>query len=398
MAGTVVVRVVADAEGAGKAFDKLAATAAKTAGALGDVGGGLQAFAQHQKDAAGAADAQKQAQLNVTKAQQAYNDALKEYGANSTEAQQAQLDLNAAQRDAQPPSGFEEFGNTLAGLQPTIMLVAGAFDLMTIATELATTANIAFAASLLANPITWIVIGVIALVAAIILLWKNWDKVSKFLIASWDAIKKAAVAVFNFLKGYFTIVFNFLKNLFTTAIQRLVSAWDFLKTIPSKLFNIFITVFNFLNSIPRRLYNIGKDIINGLIDGLQSGFNWIKNKLGSLGRLIPDWLKDVLGIASPSKVMKTIGQQTMQGYIDGITSSTRGIEGAMNRVSGITPNPDFGAAGAGGRGGFGGTYVAPGAIVINVPPTADKAAIGREVLTVIQAWERQSGVTRLVYS
>lgn len=34
-----------------------------------------------------------------------------------------------------------------------------------------------FTTALLANPITWIVVGVIALGAAILLLWKNWDKV-----------------------------------------------------------------------------------------------------------------------------------------------------------------------------------------------------------------------------
>ncbi|MBE9592416.1 MAG: hypothetical protein IMF19_02940 [Proteobacteria bacterium] len=36
----------------------------------------------------------------------------------------------------------------------------------------------AFTASLLANPITWWVIGITAAIAAIVLLWKNWEKIS----------------------------------------------------------------------------------------------------------------------------------------------------------------------------------------------------------------------------
>jgi hypothetical protein len=46
----------------------------------------------------------------------------------------------------------------------------------------------AFAAALLANPITWIVIGVVALIAGLVLLVKNWD-----------AVKVAAVGAMNWM-------------------------------------------------------------------------------------------------------------------------------------------------------------------------------------------------------
>ena len=39
----------------------------------------------------------------------------------------------------------------------------------------------AFTAALLANPITWIVIGIVALIAALIALYKNWDTVVAFI-------------------------------------------------------------------------------------------------------------------------------------------------------------------------------------------------------------------------
>lgn len=52
----------------------------------------------------------------------------------------------------------------------------------------ASAATWSFTAALLANPITWIVIGIIALIAALYLLWKNWDMVSAFLGKTWKGV------------------------------------------------------------------------------------------------------------------------------------------------------------------------------------------------------------------
>jgi TP901 family phage tail tape measure protein len=42
------------------------------------------------------------------------------------------------------------------------------------------------AASLFANPITWVVAGIVALIAAGYLLWRNWDQVGEFFRGLWD--------------------------------------------------------------------------------------------------------------------------------------------------------------------------------------------------------------------
>ena len=46
----------------------------------------------------------------------------------------------------------------------------------------------AFTAALLANPITWWVIGITAVIAAIVLLWKNWEKISEWISRKIDWI------------------------------------------------------------------------------------------------------------------------------------------------------------------------------------------------------------------
>ena len=45
-----------------------------------------------------------------------------------------------------------------------------------------------FTAALLANPVTWIVIGIVALIAVIILLRQNWEQVSAFLTSVWNNV------------------------------------------------------------------------------------------------------------------------------------------------------------------------------------------------------------------
>ena len=54
----------------------------------------------------------------------------------------------------------------------------------------ATTKVWAFTASILANPITWWIIGITAVIAAIVLLWRNWEKVTEFISRSIDWISE----------------------------------------------------------------------------------------------------------------------------------------------------------------------------------------------------------------
>ena len=58
-----------------------------------------------------------------------------------------------------------------------------------------------FTAALLANPITWVVVGIIALIAAIILLWKNWDSVTAFISNVWNSMCSGVMAGIDWIKS-----------------------------------------------------------------------------------------------------------------------------------------------------------------------------------------------------
>jgi len=91
---------------------------------------------------------------------------------------------------------------TLAGIAATIASRVAQIA-SAVATGIATAATWAFNAALWANPITWIIAAIVGLIAVVILLWKNWDKVSGWLTGAWQAIKAAATTVFNWLGNFF---------------------------------------------------------------------------------------------------------------------------------------------------------------------------------------------------
>ena len=58
--------------------------------------------------------------------------------------------------------------------------------------------------TLVLNPIGLVIAAVVALIAVVILVVKNWDKIVKFLKAAWESIRKTAVTVFGAIGRFFT--------------------------------------------------------------------------------------------------------------------------------------------------------------------------------------------------
>lgn len=104
-----------------------------------------------------------------------------------------------------------------------------------------------FAAAILANPVVWIIVGIMALVAAIILLATHWHTV-------WNGIKRVAADVGHF----FTRIWHDI-------ISGITKAWDkitgFLNDSANKIMGAFA-------GAGKWLLNAGKNIIEGLWHGL----------------------------------------------------------------------------------------------------------------------------------
>ena len=78
---------------------------------------------------------------------------------------------------------------------------------------------------------------------------------------------------------------------------------------------------------------LAPDILDGLIDGLGEGFKALVDIMTEMGGRIIDAIKLVLGIHSPSTVMYEIGQNIVQGLMNGISSLIGGVAGLFSGLA-----------------------------------------------------------------
>ena len=76
------------------------------------------------------------------------------------------------------------------------------------------TALLAQAAAFAVSPVGLITIGIMALVGVVILLWKNWDKVTATLVSWWNTASSLLASFWEKCKGVFSAVGTFIKNNF----------------------------------------------------------------------------------------------------------------------------------------------------------------------------------------
>lgn len=86
---------------------------------------------------------------------------------------------------------------------------------------------LAFNAALLANPITWIIVGIMALIAAIVLCITYWDEIVAALQVAWEAIVEVFSAVGEwFYTNVIQPVAQFFVNLWTGICEGAQALWD----------------------------------------------------------------------------------------------------------------------------------------------------------------------------
>lgn len=241
-----------------------------------------------------------------------------------------------------------------------------------------------FNTALYGCPIVWIIAGIVAVVAIVIWMVKNWEKVSAFFKRLWDGIKKIFSAVWEWIKNMFLnytpvglvikhwssikawfsklweevknvfrSVWEWIKNMFLnyTPVGLVIKHWNSIKAWFSKLWegvkNVFRATWEwikkmFLNYTPVGLVIKHWDSIKGWFSGLWDGVKgvfvsaWDGIK-GFFSEMNPvEWLSDMWSGISEFfsglwQRFKQWGRQIIQGLIDGITGmAKKAIDGIKN--------------------------------------------------------------------
>lgn len=170
-------------------------------------------------------------------------------------------------------------------------------------------------------------------------------------VSSWgESVKSKAIEVgTNFLNN----VINFFKELPSKIWNWLSNAIDKVRQFGSNMTekakegarNTLNAVVNGLQELPNRVANIGRNIVEGLWNGIKNAGGWINDKVGEFARGILDGMKNALGIQSPSKVFadvvgKNIALGIGEGFTDEMKNVSAEMEGAIptNFDTGVTLN------------------------------------------------------------
>lgn len=214
--------------------------------------------------------------------------------------------------------------------------------------------------AMLSNPFTAIAVAVAALAVLII---SNWDSIKTWTVETFQAI-------WSFLSGIWRTTADWV----SARVQDVLTAVGWLGQLPGKVAGWFRGVYqgatgalgdllSWLGGLPGRilgalgdlgslLLDTGRNIIQGLLNGLRNAASAVGNFLLKIVKDAVGGVLSFLGIASPSKLMQQIGGYTAQGFAKGIEGGTPLAARAADRLaSAATFDPvradfDAGAAGA----------------------------------------------------
>ena len=86
--------------------------------------------------------------------------------------------------------------------------------------------------------------------------------------------------------------------------------------------------------LPGEMLNIGKNVVSGLWDGIAEKISWLHEKVSSFAKGVTSGIKNVLGIQSPSKVMRQeVGKMIPSGIALGITDNLGAVDKAMRDIN-----------------------------------------------------------------
>lgn len=206
-------------------------------------------------------------------------------------------------------------------------------------------AQIGLNTAMLASPITWVVAGITALVAAFVLLWNKCEGFRNFWIGLWELLKGTLTSIWEehikpfweeHLQPAIQAIMDKLTELWEVVIKPIIDKtvtilkdlWNnVLKPIVDWLVSFFVERFKFAFDTIKSVIQTAKEIIATVIDSIKNIFIGIIDFI--IGVFTGDWKKAWEGVASVFK-----------GIWDGIWGVAKGIInliiGALNAfVAGI---------------------------------------------------------------
>lgn len=273
----------------------------------------------------------------------------------------------------------------LAEHPAVLWAVVGAVGALAIGLGIAAAAQWVMNAALLANPVTWIIVGIVALIAALVLLIANWDavvawvtgvwntavewikttfasigewfstkgaEIAAFLSGLWNSIKATAEGIWNgivsfvqsiparILAGLAALaqlaarIGEWVQSAKDAAVEKFNSLVDWVKGVPQMILSA-------LGNVGTLLYSAGKAILTSLWDGMKAIWGNITSWVSGIG----DWIAAHKGPRSYDlRLLQPAGGWIMDGLQKGLADGIPGLRDTLGDVSATVSAAQFQAS------------------------------------------------------
>ena len=221
---------------------------------------------------------------------------------------------------------------TLAGVIGTVAVAVGVLN----------TVMAIQSAIMMANPTTWIILGIVAAIAALILIIKNWGTITETIAAVWEKVKSALINTWNNIYSMFVGIFTAILN--NPVVQLIV---NFVTTEFNIMKNLITGIWNGIKDIAAGAWEWIKNVVVGpvllLCDLVTGNFTKLKEDaskiFSNLGSALSTIWNGISGIASSiwTAIKEHIGN-TVGRMVDGIKSPIQKIPGIFSDIFGRVRN------------------------------------------------------------
>ncbi|HII3800486.1 TPA: phage tail tape measure protein [Pasteurella multocida] len=184
--------------------------------------------------------------------------------------------------------------------------------------------------ALLTNPIGLLITGI---AVAAYLIYDNWEKIGPWFSELWQTVSGAFSSAWASITNFCSEAWMNISNFFTSGIGNITAT--ILDWSPLGLFQqVFSTVLSWFGiDVPSKFSDFGKNMIDGLVNGIKNAWESAKEMVSSLGEGIKSWFAEKLGIHSPSRVFKGYGVNVVEGLTIGMNKSIPMAENASDNLS-----------------------------------------------------------------
>lgn len=214
----------------------------------------------------------------------------------------------------------------IAGLGAALIILSGALKLVAVAQKIQTAIQWAQNSAFLASPVTWIVLGILALVAAVVLIatrtkwfqkiwqavWKGIRAIAQTVISwlrnAWRTLVSVLVSVARRFQAAWRSVVNAIRSLVSGVASFFRSAWSGAVSAVRAYINTwrsaFSTAVNVVKGLIRAVVAVFKgdwrgaaNAVRGIVNSFASFFRGIFNSLPAPVRNVASAIRDTLGAA-----------------------------------------------------------------------------------------------------